>query len=119
MEELAKTKWKSTRKGTPPLKGEDLVKLLSKLNYDWEQIDEMKLQKEYNFTNFNRALEFVNSVGQMSDELNHHPDLRLSWGKCTVQIWTHKIDGIAEMDFVFASRVEKMYQDKFHKLQAG
>lgn len=116
MEELLNTQWKATRVGTPPLKGAELQGFLSKLNNNWEQKEEMKLQKEFKFTNFNRALEFANEVGTMSDDLNHHPDLHLAWGKCKVEIWTHRIDGIAEMDFVYAARVEKIYQDAFASL---
>ncbi|MCE7734127.1 MAG: 4a-hydroxytetrahydrobiopterin dehydratase [Candidatus Heimdallarchaeota archaeon] len=116
MEELANSKWKTTRVGTPPLKGGDLQKLISKLNHNWEQVEELKLQKDFKFTNFNRALEFANLVGKMSDELNHHPDLHLAWGKCVVQIWTHRIDGISQMDFVYAARVEEIYQNKFSNL---
>ena len=116
MEELANSKWKTTRAGTPPLKGEDLQKLISQLNHNWVQVEEMKLQKDFKFTNFNRALEFANLVGKMSDELNHHPDLHLAWGKCTVPIWTHRIDGIAEMDCVYEARVDKIYKVKFEDL---
>ncbi len=116
MEELASSKWKTTRVGTPPLKGSNLQKLITKLDNDWKHIDELKLQKDFKFTNFNRALEFANLVGKMSDELNHHPDLHLAWGKCIVKIWTHRIDGIAEMDFVYAARIEKIYKEKFEEL---
>ena len=116
MNELADMKWKSTRVGTPPLKGDQLNNMLSKLKNDWQQVDETKLNKEYKFTNFNRALEFANLVGVMSDDLNHHPDLHLSWGKCKIEIWTHRIEGIAEMDFVYAARVERIYKDIFELL---
>ena len=116
MEELANSKWISTKLGTPPLKGNDLHELVAKLNHNWKQIDEMNLEKDYKFTNFNYALDFANLVGKMSDELDHHPDLHLSWGKCKVQISTHSINGIAEMDFVYASRVEKIYKEKFEEL---
>jgi 4a-hydroxytetrahydrobiopterin dehydratase len=116
MNELANTNWKATRVGTPPLKGTQLTHLLTKLNSNWDHVEETKLVKDYKFTNFSRALEFANLVGEMSDDLNHHPDLRLAWGKCKVEIWTHRIDGIAEMDFVYAARVEKIYQDNFEAL---
>ena len=116
MEDLANIKWKSTRVGTPPLKGDDLRNFLDQLGSSWSEINETKLEKEYRFTNFNRALEFANLVGQMSDDLNHHPDLHLAWGKCKVEIWTHRIDGISEMDFVYAARIEKIYMVNFEEL---
>ncbi len=116
MNELADMKWKSTRVGTPPLKGEGLKKFLDQLGHNWLEMNETKLEKEFKFPNFNRALEFANQVGEMSDELNHHPDLHISWGKCKVEIWTHRIDGIAEMDYVYAARVEKIYKGKYEDL---
>lgn len=115
MEELAGRKWKSTKVGSPPLKGDELRKFRDQIGQEWKVINETKLEREFRFTNFTRALEFANLVGNMSDDLNHHPDLHLAWGKCKVEIWTHRIEGVAEMDFVYAARVEKIYQEKFEE----
>ena len=108
MEELLNIKWKSTRVGTLPLKGEELNQQLKLLSNDWIVLKEKKLQREFSFTNFNRALEFANLVGSLADELNHHPDLHISWGKCKVEIWTHLIDGLATMDFVYSAKIERI-----------
>ncbi len=113
MEELLNIKWKSTRVETPPLKGEELNQQLKLLKHDWIIFEEKKLRKEFSFTNFNRALEFANLVGSLADELNHHPDIHISWGKCIVEIWTHRIDGLAIMDFVYSAKIERIFQDNF------
>ena len=42
----------------------------------------------------------------MAEEQDHHPDIFLAWGRVKVTIWTHKIDGLAESDFVFAAKTE-------------
>lgn len=112
MQDLLDTKWKSTRVGTPPLQDEELKEFQQKLNNDWQVVgdDVKKLYKEFKFPNFVRALEFINKVGDFAEEKNHHPDLTLSWGKASVTIWTHRIDGLAKMDFVYAAQVEKIYQ---------
>ena len=47
-------------------------------------------------------------MGEMAEEQAHHPDLHLSWGKVRVEIWTHKIDGLTESDFVFAAKAEAL-----------
>jgi len=49
----------------------------------------------------------VNAAGAIAEEQNHHPDLHLSWGKVVAEIWTHKIDGLTESDFVFAAKADQ------------
>ncbi len=45
----------------------------------------------------------------MAEEQRHHPDILLAWGKARVEIWTHKIDGLTESDFVFAAKCDRIY----------
>ncbi|MCG8468130.1 MAG: 4a-hydroxytetrahydrobiopterin dehydratase, partial [Gemmatimonadetes bacterium] len=72
-------------------------------------VDGHHLEKEYTFPDFATALSFINRVGAMAEEQNHHPDLYFTWGKARVTIWTHKIDGLTESDFVFAAKTEALY----------
>lgn len=119
MQELLETKWKSTRVGTPPLTDTESDHFLSKLENGWVVVNsEMnKLTKTFKFPNFAKALAFINKVGEFAEEKNHHPDLTLTWGKASVTIYTHRIKGLAEMDFVYAAHVEKIYQDNFGSVQ--
>jgi 4a-hydroxytetrahydrobiopterin dehydratase len=71
-------------------------------------VDDHHLSKHYTFPNFVAALAFVNRVGEIAEENGHHPDILLSWGKARVDIWTHKIDGLTESDFVLAAKCDRL-----------
>lgn len=95
----------------PKLIGEALVNLHVELGSDWDVVDEHHLEKTYKFSNFRKALDFANAVGELAEEQNHHPDIFLAWGKVKVTIWTHKIDGLTESDFVFAAKADNALAD--------
>ena len=95
------------RGGVPPLKGPELENLKRQVS-GWEVVNEHHLAKTYNFPDFQRALEFVNRAGAIAEQEGHHPDLYLSWGKVGVEIWTHKIDGLTESDFVMAAKIDEI-----------
>ena len=78
------------------------------LDASWEVIDAHHLRRVYTFRNFAEALEFANRVGEMAEEQAHHPDLHIAWGKVGVEIWTHKIKGLTESDFVFAAKADRL-----------
>jgi len=107
MSELAAGTCIPCRGGVPSLKGKELVVLQKKLANDWEVINEHHLEKEYLFSNFRKALDFTNKVGEMAEIQNHHPDIHLAWGKVKLTIWTHKIDGLTESDFIFAAKADQ------------
>ncbi len=94
------------RGGIPPLKGTELATLHSELGSDWQLVEDHHLTKTYRFPDFEQALAFTNRVGALAEEQNHHPDIALSWGRVSVTIWTHKIDGLTESDFVFAAKTD-------------
>ncbi len=94
--------------GTPPLTPEEVGPLLAQLE-GWEVVDNHHLTKQYKFRNFAEALAFVNRVGELAEEEGHHPDLHLAWGKVGVEIWTHKIDGLSESDFVFSAKCDRLF----------
>jgi 4a-hydroxytetrahydrobiopterin dehydratase len=70
-------------------------------------IDEHHLEKAYPFKDFREALAFTNRVGELAEEQSHHPDIHLAWGKVRLTIWTHKIDGLTESDFIFAAKADQ------------
>ncbi len=96
------------RGGVPPLEGVELEKLHSELGGGWSLIESHHLEKLYRFDDFRQALEFTNKVGELAEEQDHHPDIHLAWGRVKVTIWTHKIDGLTESDFVFAAKVDAL-----------
>ncbi|MCJ7511531.1 MAG: 4a-hydroxytetrahydrobiopterin dehydratase [Anaerolineales bacterium] len=94
--------------GIPPMKGEELVRWAQRLGGGWQVVDEHHLSKEFHFKDFRQALAFTNQVGELAEKVNHHPDLCLSWGRVQVALWTHKIGGLSETDFIFAAKVDAL-----------
>jgi 4a-hydroxytetrahydrobiopterin dehydratase len=105
MSELASRECVPCRGGVPPLDAAEIAKLLKELD-GWEAVKEHHLLKRYTFKDFREALAFVNRVGQLSEEQGHHPDIRFGWGYAETTIWTHKIDGLTESDFILAAKID-------------
>jgi len=91
----------------PPLPGAEIEKLLEQLE-GWQAVNEHHLQKTYPFKDFRESLAFVNRIGTLAEQQGHHPDICFGWGKAEVTIWTHKIDGLTESDFVLAAKIDKL-----------
>jgi 4a-hydroxytetrahydrobiopterin dehydratase len=106
-EQLADKKCVPCRGGVPPLKGKELA-ALHKVVPQWKVMEEHHLTREFKFPDFAKALEFVNRVGALAEEQGHHPDLLLSWGKVQVMLWTHKVDGLTESDFIMAAKIDRL-----------
>lgn len=104
--DLSKKKCAPCQGGVPPLKGSSLAELHRQLGKGWKVIDEHHLEKEYFFKNFRDALAFTNAVGGIAEEEGHHPDISLSYGKVKIELWTHKINGLTESDFILAAKIE-------------
>ena len=103
---LAKKDCIPCKGGVPPLKGVELDALRRQLGNGWNVVNEHHLEKTYAFPDFQTALDFTNNVGAIAEHEGHHPDIYLAWGKVGVTLWTHKIDGLTESDFVLAAKVE-------------
>ena len=98
------------RGGVPPVTSERAEQLLQELGNEWRLDEAGHLTREYSFSNFMGALDFANRVGAIAEEQAHHPDLYVAWGKCRVDIWTHKIDGLTESDFYLAAKVSRAFE---------
>jgi len=107
MSELAQETCIPCRGGVPPLKGEELDALQEKLGNGWQIINGHHLEKEYIFADFRQALDFTVKVGEVAENQGHHPDIYLAWGKVKLTIWTHKIDGLTESDFILAAKADQ------------
>ena len=92
--------------GVAPLIGEELEGLAGELGSGWRVVRNHHLAKEFRFKDFREALDFTNKVGELAEAQNHHPDIQLGWGLVKLTLWTHKLDGLTESDFVFAAKVE-------------
>lgn len=105
--ELAQKECIPCKGGIPPLKGQALSNLLEKLGNGWKVIDEHHLEKEYTFPDFREALDFTIRAGELAEATFHHPDIFLAWGRVKLIIWTHKINGLTESDFVWAAKADQ------------
>ena len=108
MSDLAQKECVPCKGGAPPLKGGELAQLSGQLAAGWHVVNEHHLEREFKFPDFRQALAFTNRVGQLAESQNHHPDIYLAWGKVKLGLWTHKIDGLTESDFVFAAKVDQL-----------
>ena len=108
MSHLADKTCTPCRGGVPPLEGEELERLTAELGGGWKVVDGHHLEKEYRFPDFRQALEFTNRIGELAEEVNHHPNIFLTWGRVRVELWTHKIDGLNEADFVWAAKADRL-----------
>ena len=95
------------RGGVPPLKGQDLA-ALNKQVPEWQVVNEHHIVRQFKFPDFKQALAFVNRVGELAEEQGHHPDILLAWGKAEITLWTHKIDGLTESDFIMAAKMDRL-----------
>lgn len=108
---LADNKCIPCRGGVPPMAREEAEQLLEQLDRGWSINDKGHLARQYTFKDFAGALAFVNRVGAVAEQEGHHPDLYLSWGKCRVELWTHKIKGLTKSDFYMAAKSDR----EFHR----
>ena len=107
MSELASRQCVPCRGGVPPLTGDEIAKFSPQLQ-GWDVINEHHLSKSYKFSNFAEAQSFVNRVGELAEEQGHHPDICFGWGRAEISIWTHKIDGLTESDFILAAKIDQL-----------
>ena len=108
MSELANKNCVPCRGGIPALKGEQLHSLSHQLP-NWKVVSEHHITRTFTFPDFKQALDFVNRVGAAAEEQGHHPDILLAWGKAEITLWTHKVDGLTESDFIMAAKIDEVY----------
>lgn len=105
---LARKECEPCHGDVPPLPREEIEELRRGLDAGWEVVEDHHVEKAFEFDDFATALEFVNRVGELAEAEGHHPELRLTWGRVDVRIWTHAIDGLTENDFILAAKIEEL-----------
>jgi 4a-hydroxytetrahydrobiopterin dehydratase len=106
-EELAEMSCKMCVGATETMPVAQQQEMLAKIP-NWEIVDNHHLHRRYKFKNFKQALAFVNQVGEVAETEKHHPDIYFTWGKVTIQIMTHSVDGLTEADFVLAAKLNRI-----------
>lgn len=107
MTDLAELTCVPCRGGVPPLGAEEVQALAVRVP-DWSVRDNHHLERTWTFPDFAAALRFVNAAGAVAEEQRHHPEMLLAWGTVRVTIWTHKIKGLTESDFILAAKLDRI-----------
>ena len=96
--------------GVPPLTLAEAEHLLAELNQGWKLVGNHHLAKSFLFQSFPQTMQAANQVAQIAESAGHHPDLFISFKQMDLMIYTHKIGGLAEADFVLAAKLEQQLQ---------
>lgn len=120
--DLAHKKCVPCEGGVDPMPAEEVEKYLHIVS-GWSLFDGLparptggEIRKDYTFKDFAEAMQFVNKVGEIAQEEDHHPDIFLhSWNKVELHLSTHAIHGLHINDFVLATKVDEMWKEKFKK----
>jgi 4a-hydroxytetrahydrobiopterin dehydratase len=94
------------RGGASTLPEEKVETLLRELKGEWRVLEGKRLEREFRFKNFRRAMSFAQAIGAIAEEQEHHPDLCLGWGYVRVSLFTHAIGGLHENDFIMAAKID-------------
>ena len=98
----------------PAFNYDEIHKYLKKVDgWDVKKNEEENyyLIKEFKFANFKKSQSFIKKVGDIAEHENHHPDIIFGWGYAKIKIFTHAISGLAESDFILASKIDKIVND--------
>ena len=96
--------------GTPTLPPDQAEAYLRELSPDWKVVEvdgHEQLTRTFRFKGFMPGVELVNRIAELAEAEAHHPDLRLSYGSLTVDLWTHTAGGLTENDFVLAAKMDR------------
>lgn len=93
------------------LNSKDAAQYLQQLEPSWESNKETKsISHSYSFKNYYQTMAFVNVVAQIAHQQDHHPDLSVSYNRCTVTYSTHSVNGLSINDFICAAKVNAAVQ---------
>src|SRR6476660_2154038 len=94
----------------PRLKALRARELLKQLGRGWRLNGKGPLERLYTFKESAQSLTFATKVGAVAEAEGHHPDLYVAWGKCKIEIWSHKIKGLTESDFALAAQADRKFR---------
>ena len=94
--------------GVPPLNPDEISTLVAQIGPAWDVVDSHHLRIEWSFPDFANALDFLNRAAEICELEGHHADFELSWGRVQAIIYTHKIDGLTQSDFVLAAKFDQL-----------
>ena len=95
--------------GIPPLNDEEINNFKKLVDSEWEVENSKKIIREFKFQDYKEGVIFTNKVAKLAEEEGHHPYIHINFKTVKVILFTHKIDGLHENDFLIASKIDKMY----------
>ncbi|MGV3773178.1 MAG: 4a-hydroxytetrahydrobiopterin dehydratase [Verrucomicrobiales bacterium] len=108
MSDLKSKSCKACGEATASLTADEAKKFKREIDASWEIINNHHLQRTFKFKNFKQALAYTNKLGDLAEAEGHHPDILLKWGEVQVTLYTHKVNGLTESDFVMAAKVDDL-----------
>lgn len=106
--DLTKKKCVPCEGGVQPMRDHEIKIYLSYLKSEWQVYDNKKINKEFKFEDFTEAIRFVNRIAEIAESEGHHPDIKVSYNKVEICLWTHAIDGLSVNDFIVARKIEEI-----------
>ena len=106
MSALASRRCRPLPAGTPPLAPAEIAALLAEVP-GW-RLEDGAIARTWTFADFHKTMAFVNAVAWIAHGQAHHPDMAVSYNRCSVRFNTHSIGGVSENDFICAARVEAL-----------
>lgn len=94
--------------GVPPLNAEEVEKYKKLIDKNWILTKDNRISKDYSFVNYRHTIDFVNKVADLAEEEGHHPVMHVYYGKISIELWTHAINGLSENDFIMAAKIDSL-----------
>lgn len=119
MEGLAGKSCVPCRGGVPPLTAAE-AEGLRRQTPGWTLAESAtRLMRRFEFRDFVEAMRFVNRVADLAEEQGHHPDIAIHWNRVDLTLWTHKIGGLHQNDFILAARIDRLLEENPATSTAG
>jgi len=112
MVRLAELTCEACDKSSIKLSSDEISILMPKIK-DWELLvdsDVQKLKRIFKVKNYTEAIELTNKVAELSDSVNHHPQIILEYASVTVIWWSHNIKGLHNNDFIMADKTSQLFE---------
>ncbi len=107
MSDLAQKRCIPCSGGVPALAPAQIAELASQVP-EWDIVDGHHLHRRWKMPDFKLALALVNRIGEIAEAENHHPNISFTWGDVEVEIFTHKVNGLTESDFILAAKLSEL-----------
>jgi 4a-hydroxytetrahydrobiopterin dehydratase len=108
---LADRRCVACAKGTPPLSKEAQSELGASIP-NWENVDGVKLRREYRFKSYLDGVAWVQQVGEIAELEDHHPEIKILYRKVQIEVWTHTVNGLSDNDYILAAKLDRAYEEK-------